>query len=275
MHKLYALAVGTAMVLAAHGAMAQCCGDCSGDGEVTVDEILTTVNRALGGCEEDGICAGQAGARLLATGETRSYGPGSDGDVQAGVPLAYRDNGDGTITDLNTGLMWEKKSYDRSIHDCFNEYTWAETTAFLAMLNDPDSQMFFCVLRPEVPCVRDEDCPPTPDPFPPDICNNASGGCFAGYCDWRIPNVRELESLVDRSRSDPAIDPVFHKLDCGENVTVTGCSCTASKSYRTSTTDAFFRTTGVYAWYVGFLGGEVGSTGKAIKRPVRAVRGGL
>src|SRR5262245_13240275 len=31
-----------------------------------------------------------------------------DGTVRAGEPLRYRDNGDGTITDLNTRLMWEK-----------------------------------------------------------------------------------------------------------------------------------------------------------------------
>ncbi|MFC2149766.1 hypothetical protein ACFLQ8_03595 [Candidatus Auribacterota bacterium] len=24
------------------------------------------------------------------------------------VPMAYKDNGDGTVTDLNTGLMWSK-----------------------------------------------------------------------------------------------------------------------------------------------------------------------
>ncbi len=30
--------------------------------------------------------------------------------VQAGATLSYTDNGDGTITDNNTGLMWEKKT---------------------------------------------------------------------------------------------------------------------------------------------------------------------
>jgi hypothetical protein len=29
---------------------AQCCGDCNGDGHVTIDEILTAVNNALNGC---------------------------------------------------------------------------------------------------------------------------------------------------------------------------------------------------------------------------------
>src|SRR5262245_40951697 len=61
-----------------------------------------------------------------ATGQTTPYtadtlaGAGTsvadDGTVRAGGPLRYRDNGDGTITDLNTGLMWEKKSIDGSLH---------------------------------------------------------------------------------------------------------------------------------------------------------------
>src|SRR4030095_1336400 len=44
-------------------------------------------------------------------------GTGHDGDIQAGATLAYTDNGDGTITDNNTGVMWEKLSDDGSIHD--------------------------------------------------------------------------------------------------------------------------------------------------------------
>jgi hypothetical protein len=37
--------------------------------------------------------------------------------VQAGIPRSYTDNGDGTITDNVTGLMWEKLSDDASVHD--------------------------------------------------------------------------------------------------------------------------------------------------------------
>ena len=36
--------------------VAQCCGDCNGDGQVTIDEILKAVNRALGG-----TCTSQSG----------------------------------------------------------------------------------------------------------------------------------------------------------------------------------------------------------------------
>ncbi|MFT4570072.1 MAG: hypothetical protein ACI91F_000942, partial [Candidatus Binatia bacterium] len=64
---------------------------------------------------------------LPVTGQTTAYGTGSDGDVQAGAVLSYTDNGDGTITDNNTGLMWEKKDDNPTptIHDIDNTYTWS------------------------------------------------------------------------------------------------------------------------------------------------------
>jgi hypothetical protein len=50
-----------------------------------------------------------------------------DGTVGAGGALRYADNGDGTISDLNTGLMWEKKSDDGSIHDKDDVHSWSGT----------------------------------------------------------------------------------------------------------------------------------------------------
>ncbi|HXQ21453.1 MAG TPA: hypothetical protein VN812_07255, partial [Candidatus Acidoferrales bacterium] len=43
-------------------------------------------------------------------------------------PCRYVDNGDGTVSDLNTGLMWEKKTNDGSVHDESNVYTWCAGT---------------------------------------------------------------------------------------------------------------------------------------------------
>ncbi|WP_153913785.1 DUF1566 domain-containing protein [Shewanella sp. TC10] len=36
-----------------------------------------------------------------------SFYTGQDASIK-GAPLSYRDNNDGTVTDLNTGLMWQK-----------------------------------------------------------------------------------------------------------------------------------------------------------------------
>ena len=67
---------------------------------------------------------------LPATGQTTCWdttgsaipcaGTGQDGDFGEGAPLAYLDNGDGTVTDVNTGLVWEKLSHDGSVHDEHN-----------------------------------------------------------------------------------------------------------------------------------------------------------
>lgn len=77
----------------------------------------------------------------------------------------YLDNGDGTVSDLATGLMWQQAD-DGQGRDWEHALAYAE-----------DLQL-------------------------------------AGYDDWRLPNAKELQSIVDYSRSpektdSPAIDPVF------------------------------------------------------------------
>lgn len=76
----------------------------------------------------------------------------------------FVDNGDGTITDLATGLMWQKS-------DDGVTRNWEEALAY------------------------------------------ADGLEIAGYDDWRLPNVKELHSIVDYTRDDPAIDPIFNTMD--------------------------------------------------------------
>ena len=75
----------------------------------------------------------------------------------------YVDNQDGTVSDLSTGIMWQKGNSE--------------------VMDRWENQLAYCAnLRLE------------------------------GYSDWRLPNIRELETLVDDTRHDPAIDPIFGGL---------------------------------------------------------------
>ena len=85
---------------------------------------------------------------------------------------------------------------------------------------------------------------------------------FAGHTDWRLPDRTELQSIVDYSRIDPVIDPLFS---------------TVASSYWSSTTCALNTS---FAWYVIFSDYPVVSYGyvddynKSYGRYVRAVRSG-
>jgi hypothetical protein len=158
---------------------------------------------------------------------------GQDGELQRGATLSYTDNGDGTITDHTTGLMWAKKGNDGSIHDKDEAGNWSVAfSVFIAAMN--------------------------------------SGGGFAGYTDWRLPNIRELMTLVHYGNSGPAVDPVFN-TGCVAGCSVTTCSCTGISYHWTSTSEANAEGN---AWAVVFTAGVVQAWGKGQSFNVRAVRGG-
>jgi len=235
-------------------------------------------------------------AMLLATGVTTCFaheldpvsipcaGTGQDGESHTGAPLAYMDNGDGTISDLNTGLMWEKKSDDGSLHDRNNCYPWAGR----------------CSGDGQTRCARDSecagpggtcddlalgDCPATPPGGRTvfEWLDQLNASSFAGYDDWRIPNRREMESLVNLEKLAPAISTPF-QTNCGgthtgnAGCTVTTCSCTVSGDYWTSSTyvgSTVLAETASLAWVVDFGNGRVSTRWKETDRQwVRAVRGG-
>ena len=107
--------------------------------------------------------------QLPKTGQTTSYLTGDDGDLKRGVAwpiLRFTDNGNGTVTDNLTGLMWSK---DGNLPN--STQTWQSALNYIVSLN--------------------------------------SGTGLAGYYDWRLPNRKELFSLIDYSNSVPAL-PTGH-----------------------------------------------------------------
>ncbi len=125
----------------------------------------------------------------------------------AGADLV--DNENGTITDTETGLMWQKETAPEI-------YNWQEALAYVEGLVLPSG----------------------------------------GYSDWRLPNRNELQTLVDYSNFDPAIDPLLR-------------GSTESSPYWSSTTNV---NKSACAWRVDFYEGLVDSWNKPIKHHLRAVR---
>ncbi len=82
---------------------------------------------------------------------------------------SFTDNGDGTVTDSATGLMWSQSDNGAGVN-------WEDALSWVQQMNDVN---------------------------------------YLGYNDWRLPNAKELQSLVDYTRSPDthgtaAIDPLFN-----------------------------------------------------------------
>lgn len=87
-------------------------------------------------------------------------------------PLSYKAmEGNKTVLDLNTGLLWEKKSsYSQDMNYKSQRYTWNEAFLYIEKLNSIG---------------------------------------YEGYRDWRLPNREELRSIVKYDDTVPTLDTEF------------------------------------------------------------------
>jgi hypothetical protein len=170
----------------------------------------------------------------------------------------FVDNRDGTVTDLQTGLMWAKTTGSLNgnpdpgdVLNVNNTYTWCEgtSTACTHAGDPPDGSMFSVflgTLNHSVAVFNGE----TPGPV---------SGCFANHCDWRSPTIAELFALVDRSAcsgSDLCIDPALGP--------------TQERPYFSATTVTVESS---LAMTVNFIDGTANDESKFEQEYVRAVRG--
>ncbi|MBI5192612.1 MAG: DUF1566 domain-containing protein, partial [Nitrospirae bacterium] len=163
---------------------------------------------------------------LPKTGQTTCYdsagavipscaGTGQDGEIQAGVtwPIPrFTDNLDGTVTDNLTGLIWAQDANAPGPVACSpsTTKTWQGALDYVACLNT---------------------------------------NSYLGYTDWRLPNVLELQSLVNTEQSNSATW-----------LNSQGFSNVQSYNYWSSTSYARYLYS---AWDVGMWGGDMGFNSKS------------
>ena len=193
---------------------------CDGD-LLTCDENLATCDGDLLTCDEDLATCDDHLDQCL---ESNVVSPG-DG-AGNGAPLKYEECADGlTVADLNTGLLWERKVEGNALctdflHRTNSSCTWGQATG--VWIDDVNIEV------------------------------------YAGFDDWRLPNVRELQSIVDYGERAPAIDPTFP----GE---------TFKNAYWSATSDTVGTSD---AWFVNFNSGIMFTFYKGAFAQVRAVRTG-
>ena len=120
------------------------------------------------------------GIELPQTGQTSCYdqlgnliactGTGQDGEVRSGATWPtprFVDHNDGTIRDSLTGLMWLKDTR------CLGQHSWQDALTTVASFNS-NSNTFSCQ------------------------------DLTATYTDWHLPNVNEIESLVNAEEQNLA-----------------------------------------------------------------------
>ncbi|NLY15372.1 MAG: DUF1566 domain-containing protein [Gammaproteobacteria bacterium] len=133
----------------------------------------------------------------------------------------YTDNDDGTVTDTRTGLMWKK---------CLQGQSWSGVTC-----TGSAAVMNWAV-----------------------ALSTAEDATDAGYNDWRLPNIKELRSLVEECRTNPAINDTLFPSPTSSTVW-------SGSPYASHSNDA---------WYVGFSDGYSYYNNRDYGGHVRLVRAG-
>jgi len=130
--------------------------------------------------------------------------------TKAAIACRYGDNGDGTVTDYDTGLQWEQKSFGT----CSN--------ALLLCSSNDDCPSGTCVSCPR--CVDAVLAWADAEAFVSGTSDDGftSSGALvglSGHSDWRLPTVSELETIIDVTQglcggsSGACIDPIFGPTD--------------------------------------------------------------
>jgi hypothetical protein len=115
-------------------------------------------------------------ANIWKTGAWVQYYEGDDGHLQRGVAWPkprFTDHADGTASDNLTGLVWTKNGFAPGPISCSpaTDKTWQEALDYVACLN----------------------------------ANN-----YLGFSNWRLPNRKELFSLIDHSAYECPLLPWHH-----------------------------------------------------------------
>jgi hypothetical protein len=249
------------------------CGNASVDGGEQCDQS----NLNGGTCATQGFTGG-----ILACGAGCAF------DTTACFSgLRLVDNGDGTITDRQTALTWEKKvKLDATAdyanpRDADNDYAWAGTctiattkycqptaaaaAACLAGVDGPATGCTECNGGSEGTCGVAR----TVWTFLSDL----NGVGLGGHGDWRIPTRGELEGIVDYAdTSPPMVDIAFHGSSCGGSCTNPGlpaCGCTQYAPYWEAST---FANPSTDAFYADFNDGTTNLSDELNLQFIRAVR---
>jgi hypothetical protein len=126
----------------------------------------------------------------------------------------YSDNGDKTVTDPTTGLTWMRCAWGQPYNEATNN------------------------------------CDGNPIPLSWTDAEATKGTDFAGHKDWRLPTIRELLTIVDRSRKTPATNTVAFPAAPFDKMTWSSSAITLENKE--------------YAWGVNFWFGD---TAYSLKKP--------